>query len=308
MSLISGVFNNYIVPAALSRPVVIGAGCIVAIPALELIKRASEDYDVIQRYNIPATHESEYDKSVRLQKKELLKNTLYIRGIGVLILGVCAFNQFPGSGAVGLLGYLTYSRFNWKNELRNTNHCISLVLPGLVLNILSDFKKPIAKAIISGISIAASAVGSFLHKMAVRIGHVVSAILHGIRAAVKVILTPLKWAGSLLKIFKPFVRHPKLGLVLLVGVVFMIGCVKYGHQLTGAAAVVAKAVNVVVGGLFTALAFIGRGIGKTIRPLGTALSFIPTVLVKTVNGIRAVVYFIFHPLQAMGFYKVKASA
>ncbi|HEY5235719.1 MAG TPA: hypothetical protein VIJ14_06040, partial [Rhabdochlamydiaceae bacterium] len=92
------------------------------------------------------------------------------------------------------------------------------------------------------------------------------------------------------------------------GLVCLIGCVKYGHQLTGAAAVVAKAVNVVVGGLFTALAFIGRGIGKTIRPLGTALSFIPTVLVKTVNGIRAVVYFIFHPLQAMGFTKVKASA
>lgn len=102
------------------------------------------------------------------------------------------------------------------------------------------------------------------------------------------------------------IRHPRLGLAFLAGLVCLKGCVKYGHQLTGAAAVVAQGINGVVGGLLTAGTFIGQGIGKTIRPLGTALSYIPTVLVKTVSGIKAIVCFFFHPLQSMGITKATA--
>ncbi len=304
MSLISGVFNNYVAPAALSRPMVIGAGCIVAIPALELVKRISEDYVDIQKYNIPTANESESDKSARLEKKELRKNTMIMRGVTALILGGCASNFIPGSGAVGLLGYLTYSRFNWGNELRRgTNPCISLILPGLVLNILSDFKKLIAGTIIHGVTIAAKAVGSFFYQLGVKVARIGLAIFHGIRSIAKVIVIPFKMLGSLLKIFKPFIRHPLLGLGMIAGVICLIGCVKYGHRLTGAAAVVARALNFVVVGLWKAGAFILRGLGKAIRPLGIALSFIPSVLMRIVQVVRAVFYFIFHPLKALGLTK-----
>lgn len=301
MSLISGVVNNYVIPAALSRSVVIGAGSIVAIPALELIKRISEDYSLSQRYNIPAINESESAKSIRLQKKEHLNNTMLARGIGAAFLGACALNIFPGSGAVGLLGYLTYSRFSWKNEISNANPCYSLVVPGLVLQILSACKTQIAKAIISRVKIVVLAVGSFFYKIAMKINHVSLAILHVIRS---LIVTPLKKLGNLLKIFKPFIRHPKLGLAFLAVLIGLVGCIKYGHHLTGAAAVVAKTLNGVVGVLLTAGTFIGQGIGKTIRPLATAISYTPMVVAKTVSGIKAVVYFFFHPLQLMGVKKV----
>jgi hypothetical protein len=300
MSLISVVFNTYVVPAALSRPMVIGAGCSVAIPALELIKCISQDYGSMQQYNNRSPNEPESAKSARLQKKDHLKNTLLIRGIGALILGACAFNLFPGSGALGLLGCLTYSRFKWKNEIGNVNPCFSLVVPGIALEVLSHYKTQIAKVIISRIKIAALAIGSFFYKTALKAGRIGLKILHAIPAAAKAILKPFKLAGNLLKIFKPFVRHPKLGLSFLAGLVCLIGCVKYGHQLTGAAAVVAKGINGLVGGLLAAGTFIGRGLGKTIRPLGTALSFVPTILVKTVSGIKAVVCFFFSPLQSIG--------
>jgi hypothetical protein len=305
MSLISGVFNNYVVPAALCRPMVIGAGCIMAVPALELVQRVSEDYALIQRYDIPAIQESTYNKSARLQKKEQLKNTLLIRGIGVLTLGACALNLFPGSGALGLLGCLTYSRYNWKNEIKNANPCLSLFVTGFALDILSHYKTEIAKAIFSKVKTTGLAIGSFLYKIAMKVSRFSLAIFHALRSTTKVIFTLFKKLGSL---FKSFVKHPRLGLGLLVGLVCLIGCVKYGHQLTGAAGVIARTINAVAGNLFTAGAFIGRGIGKTIRPLGTAASYIPMVLVKTVNGVKAVVYFIFHPLQAMGIAKVKTSA
>jgi hypothetical protein len=68
MSLISGVFNTYVVPAALSRPMVIGAGCITAIPVLELIKCISQDYGSMQQFNNPSPNEPESAKSARLQK------------------------------------------------------------------------------------------------------------------------------------------------------------------------------------------------------------------------------------------------
>ncbi len=283
---------------------VIGAGCILAIPALELVKRISEDYGDVQKYNIPPAHESAYYKSVRLEKKEIMKNSMIIRGVTALILGGCASNFIPGSGAVGLLGYMAYSRFTWKNELKNKNPCISFVVPGLVLQILSEFKKPIAQSVISGVTIAATAIGSFLYKLGATVGRIGLAILHGVRSLVKLIVTPFKMLGSLLKIFKPFIRHPLLGLGAIAGVICLIGCVKYGHRITGAAAVVGKALNLVVVGLWKTGAFLLKGVGKAIRPLGTVLSFIPSVLMKMVNGIRSMVYFIFHPLQAMGFTRI----
>lgn len=302
MSLVSGVFSDYVVPAALSRPMVIGAGCMVAIPALELIKRVSEDYDLSQRYNIPAAHESESAKSARLQKKDQLQNTMLVRGIGAAILGACAFNLFPGSGAVGLLGCLTYSRFNWKNEANNANSCYSLVVPGFALQFLSDYKKQIAKAIFSQIKIATLAIGSFIYKTAMKVRRFGLAILHGMRSITKVIIAPFKKLGSLLKIFKPFIRHPKLGLGFLAGLVCLIGCVKYGHRVIGAAGVIANAVSNVIQGLWNA----GAGMSSVVRPLGTVLSYIPSVLMQTVSGIKTVVYFIFHPVQAIT--EVKASA
>jgi hypothetical protein len=311
MSMVSGVFNDYVVPAALSRPMVIGAGCIVAIPALELIKCIGQDYDVIQRYNTAVINESESAKSERLYKQDLLKNTLLMRGIGALILGACAFNLFPGSGAVGLLGYLTYSRFNWINEASNTNPCYSLVVPGIALQVLSAYKKLIAIAIISRIKITTLAIGSFIYKTAMKVGRFGLAILHGIRSTIIMIITPFKKLGNLLKIFKPFIRHPKLGLAFVASLVCLMGCVKYGHKLTGAAAVVVQGITGVVRGGLSTGTFIGQGIGKTIPPtirfLGTTLSFVPTILVKTMSSVKAVVGFFFHPLQSMGITKAKAS-
>ena len=71
MSLVSGVFSDYVVPAALKQTYRRRTGCMVAIPALELIKRVSEDYDLSQRYNIPSLHESESAKSAQLSKKKI---------------------------------------------------------------------------------------------------------------------------------------------------------------------------------------------------------------------------------------------
>ncbi len=307
MTFISNVFTNYVVPAALSRSVVIGAGCLGAIPALEMAYCASQEFNGILENGMAPKDETETQKIARLAEKEKLKTTLFIRGVGALLFGACALNQFPGSGATGLLGFLVYSRFTWKSELKNKNPCLSKLVTGFGLSLLSHHKKDLAKYTVKiGVKI-----GSVIQKVSAQAAHLFQKILRaGIafgKGVVKVIVFPFKLTGKFLKIFKLFIQHPKLGLGLLVGIVLVIGLVKYSHPLTGAAAVVAKTINVAVRGLFTAGALLIRGIGKTIRPLGTALSFVPTVLVKTVNGVSAVVYFIFHPLQAMGFAKVSTS-
>ncbi len=303
MSLISGLFTNYIVPTAMSRPLVIGAGCLLAIPVLEMAKCAVDDFNGILKHRIPPKDETEIQKTARLEQKEKLKTSMAIRAVGALIFGACALNNFPGSGAAGLLGFLVYSRFTWKKELENQNPCISTLLSGFGLSFASHHKKEIAKTTAKISAIVAAGI----QKVSIKVASVVQKILSAGTAfgkgIVKVISLPFKIG---IKLFKSFIRHPLLGLGVLGSIAGMVLCVKYGHQMTGAAAFIAKAVNYLARGLFIAGSFVVQGLGKVARPLGTALTFVPSVLAKTVQVIRTVVYFIFHPLQAMGLYKVAA--
>ncbi len=70
-----------------------------------------------------------------------------------------------------------------------------------------------------------------------------------VRGVVRVILAPFKLIGKILKVFRPFIRHPRLGLGLLAGVACLIEWIKYGHRLTGAAGVIARVINQVTKGL-----------------------------------------------------------
>jgi len=303
MSSISSAFTNYIVPAAMHRHVVIGAGCLLVIPALEMVKCAMEDLSGVLQNRIAPQEETESEKRARLEQKSELKTTMIVRAVGAVIFGACALNSFPASGAAGLLGFLVYSRFTWKKELKNQNPCISTLATGFGLYFISQNKGPIAKTSVK----IGTKIGSALQKVSAKIARVVQKILSAGKAfgkgIVKVISLPFKFGVKFLKLFKPFIRHPLLGLGLLGSIVCVILCVKYGHQMTGAAALLAKAVNSAVKALFAAGSLTAQGLGQVARPLGTALTFIPSVLAKTVQVIRNVVYFIFHPLQAIGFYK-----
>ncbi|HEX4839561.1 MAG TPA: hypothetical protein VFU89_03865 [Rhabdochlamydiaceae bacterium] len=287
MSLISAIFNNYVVPAALSRPMVISAGCILAIPALELVHRIRQDYSLFkERLQVPAIIEPEEQKSTRLEKIESLQDLIKTRAMTALIFGAFASNYIPGSGAIGLLGYLVYSKLDWKNEKKNDNPCISLIVPGFVLKVISEYKSQIGHAMKVGVIHATSATNSFLRALITQVKHAATAVFRVLRSIVKVLTIPFKLLAKCLKIFNAFIRHPTLALVAIAGVLCLIGCVIYGHQLTGSAASVARGINILIGGFLQIL----KRLSKTIGPIGRALSFIPTLLVKILQVIKTVIY------------------
>lgn len=305
MSLISGVFTNYVIPAALSRPAVIGAGCLLAIPVLEMAKCAGEDFYGVLEHRFATQGETEHQKIARLEQQDKLRISMNVRAIGALIFGACALNFLPGSGAAGLLGFLVYSRFTWKKETENKNLCISIFLTGFGLSFSSHYKKEIAQTMVKISAIVAAG----LQKVSIKVASVVQKILGAGKAftkgAVKVISVPFKFG---IKLFKPFIRHPLLGLGLLGSVAVVILSVKYGRQMTGGAALIAKAVNYAVKGFFIAGSLTIQGLSQIARSLTTALTFAPSVLAKTAQVGRTAVYYIFHPLQAIGLYKVNSAA
>lgn len=275
MGLGSEVFNKILIPAATSRSVVIGAGVLSAFPVLEMAMRTIQDMGEILTHSTPPTSETKKEKTIRLARKEKLTKEMIIHGFGALILGGCALNPFTGSGAIGLAGYLVFARYTWQREIDSKNQCRSTVFSGMAVQLLSVFGT------------------DFLKSLAEKGKRVGQSLLHRITVIAKA-------GAKLLNIFRPFIRHPRLSLGLLVGVACLMGYVKYGDRLSGPAAATSSLLQQAAQGVFYGGRLLFQGLTKSAKPIAAALYYLPSVMIKTVQGIISVVHFIFHPLQRMG--------
>ncbi len=283
MSSIQNIYTNHFLPIATNQKVVIGTGCLVAIPALEMALRAIQNIDVAHRLQSPPEKETNEARTTRLNRIEKLKNASINRGMGALIFGACALNSFPGSGTIGLTGYLIYSHFNLKNEQININPCFTTFFTGIGITLLSEFTKHIVKTSSSKVAHAVSKAGPVLKKL-----------------AAKASSAALKLIGGIAKLFLSVFRHPRLGLGVLAGIGLLIVCIKYGPPLSKAVKNSALLISQLAKGALYTGSLAVQGIIISIKPLSRAFYVLPSVLMKTAQVTKSVVYFIFHPLQAIG--------
>jgi hypothetical protein len=315
MSVISSV-TKYIAPVVTSPIVVVAAGSLSLVPVLDLAACAYYDLQGVLNSRVGPKSELPDETAIRLARREKMKTAMFIRGVGALLLGACASNRFPGSGVVGLAGFLAYAHYGWEYEAKNTHRSTTTIATGVGLEILSHYKKEIAKSMGSALLRAGAWTGVTLYRIALRVLHVGQAIVHGIRVGARavggflhtVVVLPIKALAKVPRIFMAYVRHPVIGLGVLAGVVCLIGCIKYTNILARASQAIAYLVNKSVRGIFSVVPMLFRGTVQAVKLRGRVLYFLPAVLVKIVRVICSVVYAIFHPLQTMGFSKVKTSA
>jgi hypothetical protein len=299
---------------------VVAAGSLSLVPVLDLAACAYYDLEGVLNSRVGPKSELPDETAIRLARREKMKNEMLVHGVGALVLGACASNRFPGSGIVGLAGFLAYAHYGWEYEAENTHRSATTIATAVGLMLLSHYKKEIAKSMGSALLKAGAWTIATLYGIALRVMHVGQAIVHGIRVGARavggflhaVVVLPFKGISAVFKglakiprIFMACVHHPVIGLGVLAGVVCLIGCIKYTNILAVAGQAISYLVNKSVRGIFSAVPMLFRGIVQIVKLLGRALYFLPAVLFKIVRFICSVIYAIFHPLQTLGFSKVK---
>ncbi len=314
-AIASNLLKNYLAPFAMNQRFVLGAGGLCAIPALDMAICALKDSDGVMYAPAKPEMETEAEKVQRLDLKKKMKISLAVHGVGALILGACAANQFPGSGLAGLAGFLIYARFKWRSEAEQPHPSLTTFYVGFGIKILSLFKRKIFKYISSRSLTAITWTTTGIHNVALKIFHIGKAIIRGVGKFLHtVVIVPVKGVArafkAVIKIAEAFIkflgnlaRHPRIGLGVIAGIACLIGCVKYGHLLKGPGQALLRLLHKCVKGVFHTLPKLLKGIGKVIQIIGKALYFLPSVVMKTISAIGAVFNAILHPLQAMGFSK-----
>jgi hypothetical protein len=302
--------SHYIPPIAASHPIIVGTGILCAIPAIDLTFCALKDLDGINFKTPSLLPEKKQDY---LDRQDKLKTSLRIHAIGAAILGACAANLFPGSGAVGAVGFMAYARFSWEREFEAPTPPLTICLTGYALKVLSVYKGKIAHGIFSKSVEICRWAGSCIHTIAIKVLDCARAVIHGVkigfRAAGKlchyVIVLPAKGLQAIGHVFKVFfhalhslVHHPVAGLGVLAGVICLIGAVKHRHLFKGAMGAVARIVHRCVKGLLKAVPFVFRGVVITVKTLGKVLWAVPDVLIYLAKTIISIFRFILHPTRA----------
>jgi hypothetical protein len=314
MTVISSI-PQYIAPIVASPTVVVAAGSLSLVPVIDLAVCAYYDLQGVLNSRVGPLSERPDQKEIRLVRKEKMKSEMVVHGVGALVLGACASNRFPGSGIVGLAGYVTYAHYAWKSEYKKTHPSPVIIATGVGLEVLSHYKKEIAKSVGSALLKAGTWTIATLYGIVLKVIHVGQAVVHGLRVGAKaiggflhaIVVVPIKALAKVPRIFMACVRHPVLGLGVLAGIVCLIGCIKYTNTLTRASQASAYLVKKSVRGIFSAIPLFFRGAVKAAKLLGKVLYFLPAILIKIVQVICSIVHAIFHPLQTLGFSKVKTS-
>jgi len=193
VSYVGTILTNYIIPVATSPFVTKKARYLCMIPALEwsilFCQGAKDLYD--------------YDKE---------KHTLY----HLNQMGACATNLFPGSVAVGAIGYIFYAKRSVEKEFSSYRTSYFTIATYAALKALSLLSKAVVKKTAQIVGKTVSSAVESIAKTAKKVGAIfLHALYSPFKLAPKVLKIAVKIAGIAAKICFSIFRHPLIAIATL---------------------------------------------------------------------------------------------
>ncbi len=207
MGFVGTILTNYIIPVATSPFIAKKARCLCIIPALEwsiLFCQGTKDlYD--------------YDKEKHTPYHlNQIKLGLAHRAIGVIVLGACATNLFPGSATVGAIGYIFYAKRSVEKEFSSYRTSYFTIVTYIALKALSLSLKAIIKKTAKFVGKTIYSTVKSIAKTAKKVGAIfLHALYSPFKLAPKVLKIAVKIAGIAAKICFSIFRHPLIAIATL---------------------------------------------------------------------------------------------
>ena len=207
VSYVGTILTNYIIPVATSPFVTKKARYLCMIPALEwsilFCQGAKDLYD--------------YDKEKHtLYHLNQIKLGLAHRAIGVIALGACATNLFPGSVAVGAIGYIFYAKRSVEKEFSSYRTSYFTIATYAALKALSLLSKAVVKKTAQIVGKTVSSAVESIAKSVKKVGTIfLRALYSPFKLAAKVLKIAAKIVGIAAKICFSVFRHPLIAIAAL---------------------------------------------------------------------------------------------
>ncbi len=299
-NFISNTLTPLVAPLVVSQPVVIATGTLCAIPAIELGIRTFQDATDLLSICFPSEKGEDNLKQNRIDARNKIINELISHLAKTILLGACALNVFTGSGAIGLVGFMIYSKAAWKDETNCKNPSTSIMVTGVAVMILNHYKMKILKACFCNTIALVKKIVAKAMILFKGVWHAFKSLAHGIKKFVfypfKLIARgAVKLAALLVKIGKVvaklFMHKPLIGLGLLAaaGTAFIFIKVV---PISGIVAVIDTLARHIFTAVITVVKFIpdvaaagGKVLLGAVRVVGTVLGFVPAVIMKVGSAV-----------------------
>jgi len=207
MGFVGTILTNYIIPVATSPFVTKKARCLCMIPTLE--------WSILFFQGIKDLYGYDKEKQTPYQLNQI-KSGLALRATGVIVLGACAINRFPGSATVGAIGYIFYAKRSVEKEFSSYRTSYFTIATYAALKALSLLSKAVVKKTAQIVGKTVSSAVESIAKTAKKVGAIfLHALYSPFKLAPKVLKIAVKIAGIAAKICFSIFRHPLIAIATL---------------------------------------------------------------------------------------------